>query len=360
MENINLFYQDIGPSSSAGSHLTLEEAEKETLAVKINQKFALLKEERPVIKTMVYNDKYKKILDEIWRDKVELDRKTVKEEEDAVKRIKGEAFKEKDDPGAFIFLIRLEGKVNKNALADTGWDIITIPYRIYETLKREEIKKIDRGIPMINHTQVEAMGKLSNVLCQVGTLGRHDGEAGRRDPNAQDNTKQWKSFCFHKFTTSSCYGKDVDERLSLDDMLRIRVRKAGSNEKIFTYVAWLRAFSINEPIYTELCHKLYSTYEFNERIIGYDKIQKNDLWLLSMFDARHQNGYTNVAWLARKYRVLTEDVVRSLSALIYCRDLDTTTLRELIDSGGKLIQEDPQPGVPRVGIPRPSRASMQD
>ncbi|GJU99979.1 hypothetical protein Tco_1329250, partial [Tanacetum coccineum] len=64
--------------------------------------------------------------------------------------------------------------------------------------------------------------------------------------------------------------------------------------------------------------------------------------------------------LARKCRVLTEDVVRSLSALIYCRDLDTTTLRDLIDSEGRLIPEDPQPGVPRVGIPRPPRASMQD
>ncbi|GKC58714.1 hypothetical protein Tco_1086312 [Tanacetum coccineum] len=32
----------------------------------------------------------------------------------------------------------------------------------------------------------------------------------------------------------------------------------------------------------------------------------------------------------------------------------------LIDSKGRLIPEDPQPGVPRVGIPRPPRASMQD
>nr|GEW78738.1 hypothetical protein [Tanacetum cinerariifolium] len=54
---------------------------------------------------MAYNDKYKKILDEIWRDKVELDGKTVKEEVDAVKRFKGEALKEKDNPGAFIFPI---------------------------------------------------------------------------------------------------------------------------------------------------------------------------------------------------------------------------------------------------------------
>ncbi|GJR39809.1 hypothetical protein Tco_1215493 [Tanacetum coccineum] len=42
-------------------------------------------------------------------DKVELDGKIVKEEEEAVKRIKGEALKEKDDPEAFIFSIKLEG-----------------------------------------------------------------------------------------------------------------------------------------------------------------------------------------------------------------------------------------------------------
>nr|GFA39711.1 hypothetical protein [Tanacetum cinerariifolium] len=85
MENLNLFYQDIGLSSSAGSHLTQKEAKKEALAVMINQKFTLLEEERHV----------------------ELDRKTVKEEDDAVKRIKREALKEKDDPCAFIFPISI-------------------------------------------------------------------------------------------------------------------------------------------------------------------------------------------------------------------------------------------------------------
>ncbi|GKE98845.1 hypothetical protein Tco_0022196, partial [Tanacetum coccineum] len=192
----------------------------------------------------------------------------------------------------------------------------------------------------------------------------------------------------------------------IDDMLRIRVHEAESDEEIFTLVAWIRAFNINESIYAELCHKFYSTYEFDEvcvddelqskkiikfrlggharsltllefarrlglyqavkleedgfnvyfegslrnndnfnahdywlsisrednlglsrshtstirnpilrvihkmityglcqRTTGYDKVQKNDLWLLSMFDARHQNRY-----------------------------FDTTTLRDLIDS----------------------------
>ncbi|GJY27354.1 DNA-directed DNA polymerase [Tanacetum coccineum] len=127
MENLNFFYQNIGTSSSAGGHLTQEE-----------------------------------------KDKVELDGKIVKEEEEVVKRIKGEALKEKDDPGTFIFPIRLEGHVNENALADTGSDINTMPYRIYEHLGREEMKKVDKGITMINHTQAEAMGILTNVLCHVG------------------------------------------------------------------------------------------------------------------------------------------------------------------------------------------------
>nr|GEU99684.1 hypothetical protein [Tanacetum cinerariifolium] len=46
MENLNLFYQKIRPSSSAGGHLTQEEAEKEPLAIRISQKFSLLEEER--------------------------------------------------------------------------------------------------------------------------------------------------------------------------------------------------------------------------------------------------------------------------------------------------------------------------
>ncbi|GKE49835.1 hypothetical protein Tco_1481093 [Tanacetum coccineum] len=116
---------------------------------------------------MAYHDKYKKILNEIWKYKRELDENTVKEDEDAVKRIQGEALKEKDDPRAFIFPIRFEGKVNKNALANIGSDMNTMLYRIYELLGRDDLKNEEKGITMINHTQVEAMGKLSNVLCQV-------------------------------------------------------------------------------------------------------------------------------------------------------------------------------------------------
>ncbi|GJS48974.1 hypothetical protein Tco_0599095 [Tanacetum coccineum] len=253
-------------------------------------------------------------------------------------------------------------------------------------------------------------------------------EGCNRDAKSKYNTRLAQLLPRHIY--SPCLVNwDVLNRMGYDgeinDMLRIKVREAESDEEIFTSVAWIRAFNINEPIYAELCHEFYSTYDFDEvhfarklglyqaveleedgfnvyfegglrnddnfnaqdywlsisqednlglsrshtstirrpilkvihkmityglcqRTSGYDKVQKNDLWLLSMFDARHQNG------------VLTEDMVRSLSALSYCKDLDTITLIGLIDSKGKLIPEDPQSGVPRVGIPRPQRASMQD
>ncbi|GJW96882.1 hypothetical protein Tco_0178690 [Tanacetum coccineum] len=125
MENLTFFYQDIGTSSLASGNLTQEEAAKEAIAIRWSQKFAFLEEERPIIEIRAYHDKYKKILDEVWKEKVELDGKIIKEEEEAVKRIKGKALKEKDNPGAFIFPIRLEGQVNENALADTGSDINT-------------------------------------------------------------------------------------------------------------------------------------------------------------------------------------------------------------------------------------------
>ncbi|GJY58487.1 hypothetical protein Tco_0458379 [Tanacetum coccineum] len=102
------------------------------------------------------------------------------------------------------------------------------------------------------------------------------------DPNALDNMKLWKRYCFHKFTMRSCYGKGVAEMQSLgydgeiDDMLRIRLREAGTNKEIFTSMAWIKAFNINEPIYAELCHEFYSTYDF-EKVCADDELQTNKI-----------------------------------------------------------------------------------
>ncbi|GJU24212.1 hypothetical protein Tco_1162833, partial [Tanacetum coccineum] len=284
-------------------------------------------------------------------------------------------------------------------------------------------------------------------------------EGCNRDAKSRYNTKlahllprQIYSPCVVNWDILNRMGCDNE----IDEMLMINLCEARTNEEIFPFVVWIRAFNINEPIYSVLCHKFYSTYEFDEvcaddelktkkiikfrlgvrahsltllefarrlglyhaeeldeegfnvyfqgglrsdehfnaqeywlrisreenlslskshastirnpvlrvlhnvityglcqRTTGYDKIQKNNLFLLSMFDARHQNGYANVAWLiARWMKRKGVDTQRE--------DLDTTTLRELIDSEGRLIPEDPQSDVPRVAIPRAQRASMQD
>nr|GEU46517.1 hypothetical protein [Tanacetum cinerariifolium] len=216
----------------------------------------------------------------------------------------------------------------------------------------------------------------------------------------------------------------------IDDMLRIKLHEAESNKEIFTSVAWIRGFNIKNPIYSELCHAFYSTYEFDE-VCADDELQTkkitkfrlggraHSLTLLEFarrlglyhadefdedgFDVYFQGGLRNdyhfnaqEYWLSisreenlsllRSHastirnpilkvvqkmitynffqrttaRVLNDVVIRSLSALIYCRDLDTTTLRELIDSECRLIPKDSQLVVQRFGILRPPRALMHN
>ncbi|GKB39456.1 hypothetical protein Tco_0884398 [Tanacetum coccineum] len=113
--------------------LTQEEAAREALAISICERFSILEEERPVIETMAYSDKYKKILDEICVDKMKLDGEIKKEEEESIIKVKGEALLEKEDPRAF-----------------------------------RGGKPVNRGITMLNHSKAEPMGFLKDVLCQVG------------------------------------------------------------------------------------------------------------------------------------------------------------------------------------------------
>ncbi|GJY32422.1 hypothetical protein Tco_0415917 [Tanacetum coccineum] len=277
-------------------------------------------------------------------------------------------------------------------------DINTMPYRIYEQLGREDMKKVDRGITMINHTQAEAMGILTNVLCQVGvtTLIAKFLSRGIASTSSCMEFLLWEGFVT----------ADAKSRMGCDgeihDMLRIRLREAGSDEEIFTSVAWIKAFNINEPIFLELYHEFYSTYKFDE-VSANDELQTKKIikfrlggraYSLTLLEFAQRLGLYQAVELEeeeenlglsrshtstiknpilrvihkmityglcqRTTGLLTEDVVRSLSALIYCRDLDTITLRDLINSEGMLIPKDPQPIVPRVGIFRPPRASMQD
>ncbi|GJX49109.1 hypothetical protein Tco_0275954 [Tanacetum coccineum] len=235
---------------------------------------------------MAYNDKYKKVLDEIWKDKVELDGMIVKEEEEAINKVKGEALKEKDDPEAFIFPIRFEGKIKKCISRHwVGVTTIIAKFLILDIpIDRDAPIVVVRGflykIGGIVNTQkdfsqllMESAIKLfvpQDPILWEETMMKPDNQ----NPNALDDTKPWKRYCFYKFIMNSYYGKVATKRQSLEinDMLRIKLREVGSNEEILTSVAWIRAFNINETIYSELCHEFYSAYEFNE-VCADDELQ---------------------------------------------------------------------------------------
>ncbi|GKB35940.1 hypothetical protein Tco_0880882 [Tanacetum coccineum] len=351
-------YFDKGPSLNNGQPLTQEEAAREAIVIDIYKRFSILEEARPVIETMAYSDKYKKILDSIFLDKHKLDGKIKKEEEEAVKRVMGEALKEKEDPSAFLIHIRLEAKINLNTLADIGSDINVMPFLIYTTLGRDEVNPMNQGITMLNHSKAEPMGLLKDVLCQIrvafdsgyasgqgspntsqtsvntkesdsddeeeysikrnnlkapiygpNSSRKDDGDGqwhaeirltnpygniydqgfvtkktskklskyhnlsdvmspdlsvptmmkpDHHDPNAPTNTRPWKKQCSHEVLNNMGCAEEIK------NMLEIKVYEPGSHEELFSSEAWRRVFDINKPIYAELCHEFYSTYEFDD------------------------------------------------------------------------------------------------
>ncbi|GJY92545.1 putative reverse transcriptase domain-containing protein [Tanacetum coccineum] len=166
---------------------------------------------------------------------------------------------------------------------------------------------------------------------------------------------------------------------------RIAIVKVWWNSKRGHEFTWERKdqMKLNEPIYTELCHKFYATYDFDEvvtddklmtkklikfrlgsrghtltllefahrlglyhsaeisdggfevlhkmityglcqRTTRYDKVQRNKLWLTSMFEAKHQNR------MAKRMNLLTDEVLDRLSATTYCRALDATPLERYV------------------------------
>ncbi|GJT24088.1 hypothetical protein Tco_0894025 [Tanacetum coccineum] len=201
------------------------------------------------------------------------------------------------------------------------------------------------------------------------TMGTHDDEAGS---SRSKRSKQHETVEEDVLNRMGCDGE-------IDDMLRIRLREAESNEEIFTSVAWIismkqfmQSFATS---FTRLMNLMKLVLTMNCKTRRSSSLDLTPKWVcecgLVDCEVDEEEGACTqkeshiccgqfISKIAGKSRVLTDDVVSSLSAPIYYRDLDTTPLRDLIDSEGRLNPEDPQPGVPRVGIPRPPRVSMQD
>ncbi|GKC03905.1 hypothetical protein Tco_0995515 [Tanacetum coccineum] len=165
--------------------------------------------------------------------------------------------------------------------------------------------------------------------------------------------------CTNPTDQSSAIQTDVLNKMGvdrdIDDMLRIRLREAGSNKEIFTLVAWIRAFNINEPIYAELYHEFYLTYKFDE-VRAVDELQTKKIIKFRLGGRAHSLTLLEFARRLGLYQAveLDEEGFNGIT------EAKAALSEGLIDSESRLIPEDPQPGVPRVGIPRPLEASMHD
>ncbi|GJS43396.1 hypothetical protein Tco_0568439 [Tanacetum coccineum] len=126
-------------------------------------------------------------------------------------------------------------------------------------------------------------GRLINIIGDPGRISKLWGRSGSIVNTPERLFSTFDGFCHQTFRAARSdvmrnaeSDSDDEEEYQIrgnqvmgcdgeiDDMFRIKLREAKSNEEIFTSVAWIRAFNINEPIYAELCHEFYSTYEFDE------------------------------------------------------------------------------------------------
>nr|GEV97046.1 reverse transcriptase domain-containing protein [Tanacetum cinerariifolium] len=123
----------------------------------------------------------------------------------------------------------------------------------------------------------------------------------------------------------------------IQEMLKIKVYEIGGQEEIF-----------NDELRTKKMIKFrlggrghtLTLLEFAGRLRLYHSDEIND------------EVFEFITRIAKRVGLLAEEVLNSLSALTYCKELNATTLRELIDSNWMLIVEDPTHGVLRVAMPR--------
>ncbi|GJW88886.1 hypothetical protein Tco_0164226 [Tanacetum coccineum] len=228
------------------------------------------------------------------------------------------------------------------------------------------------------------------------TVGTHDDEGGSSRPKRtrqHDTMEEMMLPCVHHEFLLWGYAEEIEE------MLKIKVYEVGGQEEIFNK----HSDELNdEEIEVYFQGGLCSDEKFNARDYWLSISSKENLhfsrslastirspvlMVLQKMITYGSFGYVNVAWLMEKWLkrkgvgsqrdnmiccgqfitriaqrmgLLSDEVMNSLSALTYCRALDATTLRELIDSNGRLIAEDPSPRVPRVAMPRGPHLSMQD
>ncbi|GJR99014.1 hypothetical protein Tco_0315523 [Tanacetum coccineum] len=220
--------------------------------------------------------------------------------EDFIKGYK--AIREKNDQRVFVLPIRLEGNYERHALVDTGSNINVMPYRIYESLRRDQVKPINKKrslcLTTLKRNPLEGTTTTFDGVCHqkfyVVKVQNAHGESDSDDNEEyclkKDEIGKAHGNCNRTF--KSRYNTNLARILPkqvylpcivdwtmlntlvcgdvIEDMSEIKVYEMGGDQKLFTFEAWRRAFDINEPIYAELCHEFYATFEFDDLCLMMD------------------------------------------------------------------------------------------
>ncbi|GJZ57281.1 DNA-directed DNA polymerase [Tanacetum coccineum] len=208
-----------------------------------------------------------------------------------------------DDKGPSLTVNRaLTRRFDTHALSDTGSNINIIPYRIFEGLGREHVKPVSHNVSMLNHSEAEPMGMLKEVLCQVGE------------------------------TT-------VLARFLILDM------------PVDHTVPIIIGMRYNTNLARILSKQVYSPCIVDWTVL-------NTLGRGDTIEEMPEIKF--VTKITKRLGILTDEVLDGLSAPTYCRALDVLTLKELTSPNGRLIAEDPAPGVLRAATPRSIRPTITD
>nr|GEW55793.1 hypothetical protein [Tanacetum cinerariifolium] len=375
----------------------------EALEKDIRERITILQESRPVIETLKYSDRHKRLFDNVLMDKLKLDEEVDEDEEEAAKktvsppkisygRSQEQARGERQSLPMSLqhneWMPSYTDNSNRKIESDGAWHLkcsIMDPYG-NEYNQGYQTKATDSGLSKFY--------KLSDIM----------------SPDWAAKTKYNTNLSF--LLPKQIYSPSiVDWELlntmgwseEIEEMLEIKLIEMGGDQEIFSSEAWRHAFDINEPIFIELCHEFYSTYDFNESVrddeLWFSKIIKfrlegiDHLLTLLQFAKRlglyfneevGEEGFetyflgglrSDEHFNAREYwlTICREEglhlsrshasTIRKLILIVLQKmilALDKITLRELIGPNGKLITEAPMLGAPTVAMPIPPHPSMQD
>ncbi|GJV85229.1 hypothetical protein Tco_1525127 [Tanacetum coccineum] len=198
---------------------------------------------------MAYHDKYKKVLDEIQKDKVELDRMIMKEEEEAIKKVKES---DSDDEEEYeikrnkfrapIYGLKPAPYLNCNDPAERSLALQTVTNLFWKisVWKKATIGGNDAEDGSSRSKCSRQFETVEEVLLpQV----HHDfllWEGCNNEAKSRYNTKLANLLPRHVYSPCVVNWDILNEMGydgEIDDMLRIKLREAESNEEIFTFVA---------------------------------------------------------------------------------------------------------------------------